>query len=345
MTETTGNFLRGMGLVNAAGTGINTANRTHQARDAIVYFDGERLERESNRFEIDGLTININANINPNATPPDNPVDLRINIIRDTSDTMDMIRNFVEEYNNLVRSIRELTETRRPRQPGGGGHFMPLTEEQRRGMSEREVELWEEQARTGILHRDSTLRDLTNRMHREIFRNVYTEDGRTLNLLHFGIRTSSDLTRFGELQIDEARLEHALANRTDDVAALFTQRSDTPPGTIIGNGHPNDPGIRRQRQERLNESGVAQRLNDILMWETMGGGGIHGTAGTVSQEADNSTMSRRITQADRRIETILADLQRREQRYFEKFSRLEAAMMQSQSQMMWLDQMIFAGMQ
>jgi flagellar hook-associated protein 2 len=155
-----------------------------------------------------------------------------------------------------------------------------------------------------------------------------------------GIRTSSDMRHFGELQIDEVRLEYVVNNHLDDVRDVFTQSSNIMPGSITVPGDPNNAQVHRLRRERLAESGVAQRINDILQWETMGGGALHEQAG-----AEQSVMSRRITDADRRIDNILRDLQRREQRYFERFSRLEAAMMQAQSQMMWLDQMMFAGMQ
>jgi flagellar hook-associated protein 2 len=343
MTETAGGLLHQLGFMSGGSANIAT-NRTQIARDAVIYLDGQRFEREGNRFTINDITIQINASVieNDAATPP---IELNIGLTRDTTATMDMLRNFVEEYNNLIRSIRELTETRRPRVPGGSGPFMPLTEEQRRGMSEREVELWEEQARTGILHRNDTLRDLTRRLHSAVFQNVYTEDGRTLNLLHMGFRTSNDMRHFGEIIIDEARLNYVMENHVDDLRDVFTQSSNINPGSIHSTGDPRNAEVRRLRTERLNESGVAMRLNDILMWETMGGGGIHDQVGNAVENTQNSVLGRRINEADRRIDNIMRDLQRREQRYFERFSRLEAAMMQAQSQMMWMDQMIFGAMQ
>ena len=337
-------FLYQLGFATQFGVQIND-NQTQVARDAIFYLNNQRLERATNNFNIDDLYISLNMVVNPFAPTPDAPVDLTINVVRDTSGTLEMIRNFVEEYNELIRSIRELTNTRRPRQPGGGGHFMPLTDEQRRAMSEREIELWEEQARTGLLHRNETLRSLTDRLRNAMLQDVVTSSGRRLNLRDLGIGLSSDLERFGELQINEERLEAFVNNNIDDVRDLFTQRSDIMAGALGAPGDPRNAAVHHQRNQRLSESGLGNRINDILNWETMSGGGIAEQAGMLESLEANSVMGRRISDADRRVEAILRDLQRREQRYFLRFSRLEAALMQSHSQMLFLEQMMWGAMQ
>jgi flagellar hook-associated protein 2 len=210
---------------------------------------------------------------------------------------------------------------------------MPLSDEQRRDMSDREIEMWESQARTGLLHRDDALRNLTNSLHRALFQDVQLADGSSINLLHLGIRTHSDLERFGELQIDEARLESFLENRLDDVATLFTRFSNIPA-----------TGAGANRRDRLADSGIGQRINDILTWELSVDGGIAERAGLRGHVTENeNALSRRINAEERRIENMLRDLERREHRYFQLFGRLEAAMIQSNSQMMFLEQMFWMG--
>ena len=302
--------------IGAAGT---DSRRVSEARDAVVILDDVTYERATNSFQVGDLNITLD----PNANIPTGP--LTINLTRDTSHAEQMIRDFIDHYNTLIRSIRDLTETRRPRQPGGGGFFMPLTDEQRRGMSDREVELWEEQARRGIMNRDDTLRGLTDQLHREIFRDVVLPDGTRVNLLHMGIRTHSDLSRFGELQIDEDRFNNFLENRLDDVRGLFTQ---------LGTG---------SRRERLDGAGIGQRIDDIINWQLGIGGAFDDRAGISSTSRENNMLSRRIANEDRRIDHMIRDLQRREHRYFQTFGRLEAAMIQSNSQMMFMEQMFWMG--
>ena len=331
-----GDFIDAVGLGAAQRTYQPTA-RHQLAADAVVYVDGTRFVRASNSFDIDGIRITLDPRQLDLWDPETNTpriLDLDVTFERDTESVMQLIRDFVEGYNELIRSIRELTETRRPRQTDGRGLFMPLTDEQRREMSEREIELWEEQARTGILHRDDTLRRLTQDLHRSIFQEVRLSGGGTIRLVDIGIRTHSDLNRFGELQIDEDRLRAWVEERSEDVTELFTNFSDIPAGT-----EPNP-----DRQRRLDGSGIGQRINDILTWQLSYGGGLYTRVGAAShgdRPTLNNVMDRRLEAEDLRIDNQLRILQRRETRYFQIFSRLEAAMIQANSQMMFMEQMFW----
>jgi flagellar hook-associated protein 2 len=260
------------------------------------------------------------------------PLEAYVSFERDTSHARQLILDFVESYNEMIRSIRELTEVKRPRQTGGG-LYLPLTEDQRKEMSDREIELWEEKARAGILSRDDTLRTLLSDLHRNIFQDVRLSGGGTLSLLNMGIRTSSDLARFGELQMDEERLDFFLENRMDDVSELFTNVSEIPA-----------TGDDADRAGRLRESGLGQRIHDIIHWQLSFGGGLHTRVGATSgggAALDTNEFNNRISQEDRRIDDMIKSLQRRENRYYEKFGRLESAMVQANSQMMFLEQMIW----
>jgi flagellar capping protein FliD len=66
-----------------------------------------------------------------------------------------------------------------------------------------------------------------------------------------------------------------------------------------------------------------------------------GMPGTPSAEMNR--MTRRIENENRRIEEMITNLQRKEARYFQTFGRLEASMMQANSQMMFLEQMFWTG--
>jgi flagellar capping protein FliD len=315
-------------------TVLRTDVQTSTARDARISINNEVFYRANNNFTIDGLNIVISDPdaFRPvvNATGDLVPTQIQVHLQRDTEGTSTMIREFIEEFNDLIRSIRELTETRRAR-PAGGGRYMPLTEEQRAGMSEREIELWEAQAQQGILHRDDTLRRITNDLHRFMFEPVRLPDGREINLIQMGIRTSRDLNDFGTLEIvDENRFNYMLNNHMEDVMHLFTTQSDI---------HAIGPNA--NRGQRLQEAGLGQRINDIINWQLSTGGGIAERAGFGYTTLNNNALTRRIENEDRRIDEMIRVLQRREHRYFQIFGRLEAAMMQSHSQMMFFEQMMF----
>ncbi|MCL1998060.1 MAG: flagellar filament capping protein FliD [Turicibacter sp.] len=309
-------------------------NVTRLASDAVVIVDGNRIVRASNTFTIDDLMITLDPAMLQNEILLNGAIDATVTMERDTEHTMNVIREFVAGYNEFIQGLRDLVETRRPRQTGGG-FYMPLTEEQRNGMSEREILLWEERAMTGLLHRDVTLRSLMNNIRQVMFQDVNLDEGGTINLLNIGIRTHSDLNLFGHLEINEDMLQAAVNDNIDAVNQLFTRMSEIP---AVGAG--------ADRAGRLADSGLGARLNDLIHWELTTDGGLHDRVGATTGDSppnDLNRMGARITEEDRRIDDLLVWLQRREDRYFQMFGRLEAAMVQANSQMMFLEQMIWSG--
>jgi flagellar capping protein FliD len=313
------------------------------ATSAIIYIDDVRITRPTNNFTVDGLTFSIdpyafwdsatNSSIIADPTNVNDHIRLEVSLERDTSVAMNTIRNFIEGFNDMMRSIRALTEVRRPRMQGSRSFFMPLTDDQRRAMSEREIDLWETQARTGLLHRDSDLRRLSNDLHSWMMRPVTLENGTQLSLLQMGIRTTGNMNDFGTLEIDETRLQSFLDNRMEDVARVFRGPVDLPPVADGGN-----------RVPRLNAGSLAHRVNDIMTWATNSFGTLTRRAGIVGSPSEHqNTFSRRLEAEDRRIDNMIRSLERRETRYFQKFSRMERAMMQADSQMAWMQQMFFQG--
>jgi len=317
--------------------------RIAEARDAVVDIDGVRISRSTNNFTVNGLQINLtNA-----AAPPDTtsagvyiPIadrvanEFTITVGRDTNDVRQMIVDFVESYNELVRSMLDLTESRRPRQDGNGAFFMPLTEEERRGMSDREIEIWEAQARTGILHRDDTLRTIQNELTNVMFANITMPDGRRFNLGNMGIQLSRDLTQGGMLTIDEDRFESALANHMDVFEEMFTGRANR--------------GDFDTTNEWLGATGLVDRLNFVIdratstsTDPTRTGSLIRRAGYEGSMFVNNNDFSRMISRDNSRIDNMMGWLQRREDSLFAQFSRMEQAMMQAHSQMMFFEQLLW----
>ena len=77
---------------------------------------------------------------------------MTINISNDTEQVFENIKKFVESYNELIGKVQEKLQETRYRD------YRPLTDEQREEMTERQIELWEERAKSGLLRRDSILK-------------------------------------------------------------------------------------------------------------------------------------------------------------------------------------------
>lgn len=295
-----------------------------------------RSQATNNFNNINGMNITLDPNIV--SIPAAGYINIDINMTRDVAPIRTMIEDFLAEFNSIQASLREQTETRRPTTTGTGGRnfFHPLTDEQRGAMSDREIEQWEEQARTGILHRDPILRRIFSDLHSAITGPVTLADGRTISLADIGIRTDPNLENFGQIIImDEARFNAALEDRLDDVMQLFTQQYHGPANS------------QNARNARNPHQGLAERINTIVVRETSVTGNIARVAGlaNMTQTHENNTMGRRLREQETRIENFIRTLERRESAYFARFSRLEVAMMQSQSQMDFMMQMMWPGMQ
>jgi len=314
-------------LFNPAGSGVAIGDliETREATNASVTVNGTTIDRESNNFYVDGMNIAINAGAVGQT--------FNVNMAGDTATTRQMVMDFVNAYNEIVREIQSLSNVARPRQQGGRGHFMPLTDDQRRGMSESEIALWEQNARTGILHRDQELRNILNDMRNEMSRVVTLEDGTQFSLANMGIRLSTNVADGAILTVNETQLNAALENNMDGVTAIFTGQGAT--GVSGGNAP-----TRRDGSPIL---GLGERLDAALNrhvteWNT---GNLDRR--TSERPGDPRAISTRIAEQDRRIENMMRWLERRENQLFAQFSRMEQAMMQANSQMSFLDQFIWGG--
>jgi flagellar hook-associated protein 2 len=344
-------FLTALGIadVGNATTGGANANATRvEARNAIIaiYEQGSSTpiirDSETNSFNVNGMTIALtgaqgdrheyvtppSTPFNPNPTPVLTAVAgdrFTIDIHRDVTEAMDNIRAFVDAYNEMLQGIHAMFNTARPRS-GTRTFFEPLTPDQRNAMSDREIERWEEQARTGLLHRDSTLSQLHRQLRNWMFDPVHLSDGTTLALHQIGITTGggTNAQRLqGLLQIDEDRLRAALENNPDSVMEMFQRSAGTPAST----------NAQRSNPERVRNQGLGNRLNDIILNTVGATGSITTRAGTMGDNDHLSTMSRELRRMDNRMDDMNRWLQRRENHFFAMFARMEAAMAQSNSQM------------
>jgi flagellar hook-associated protein 2 len=307
------------------------ANQTSTAGNAQVSIVGPDnvhrfLERSTNTFEYNGINFTIRevtGNVEPDTSPGAAPGALRVsgdpvvvNISRNIDRPLDAIKEFVESYNKFIDEIRSMYTTPRQRPPGERYNFFePLTSDQRSAMSESEIRDWEERARMGLLHRDQSLQEIMSLMREQIFNPVKLSNGSSMALFEIGIT----LTREGTLELNEERLKQALTDRSSDVAELFTSE----PGGVR-----TDSNFR----SRLNNSGIATRINDIIDLYTFGSNGRLIQRAGSPEHVVQSTMLKRIQDMDTSIANMTRTLARRENALFAKFAAMEAAVLRSNQQ-------------
>ncbi|NLO24950.1 MAG: flagellar filament capping protein FliD [Clostridiales bacterium] len=283
------------------------ANGALQIDESVSYGQNSQIElngvviiKNSNKFTIEGLSFDLkeaSAEV------------VAINVAKYTQGAFDAIKNFVDEYNKIIEAIHGKLFQERFRD------YAPLTDEQKEAMSDREVELWEERARSGLLRNDSLLSSILSEMRTLAYRQVEGTGSVYSTLSSIGI-TTKDYREYGKLHVDENRLKEALNNDLEGVVSLFGQSS-----------------------EADDEKGIAVRLYDIV---NRGMTRLSDKAGSSTSLTtyDSSYIGQGIREMDKRIESMEEYLTRMEDRYWQQFTAMEKALNEMNSQSMWLSQQL-----
>lgn len=293
-------------------TGGNQSAKYESGKNAhIVVADGKggvyTHAGTSNSFTIDGITFDFNGKI------PDEGI--TVNGKNDVKSVKDNVVNFINDYNKLIEKLNTLTSEKRNK------NYNPLTEDQKKEMSEEEIKLWNERVKQGQLYKDNDVSRIANSM-KEAMRCML--DG--MNLEKIGIKPVADYsgTKHGTFTIDEEKLTSALENNTEEVMKLFTS---TPPS---------DEGL--SESEKLKSTGIAQRLKNILYKETVSiSSPLIKKAGVLgSSSVSNNEISKTIGQYERKIADMEKSFKVREQALYSKWASVEKMMNNLNSQQSYL---------
>ena len=264
---------------------------------------------DSNTVTLDGVTFKFDGEI-----PADG---VKIISKKDSTKTKEMVVNFFNDYNKLMEKLNTLTMEKRDRS------YSPLTDEQKKEMSESEIKLWNERVEKGQLSRDSDLSRIINSLKSAMTTMV---DGIDINLEDIGVKPVSDYggVKNGTFTIDENKLTAALEEDPNKVMRLFTAT-------------PTD-SKNLTSSEKNSKSGIAQRLKSILYDETMTvsarllkKAGYEGTT-TVT----NNELTKSIEKYERKVKDMEKAFSKKEQALYSKYATLETMMNQLNSQQSYL---------
>ncbi len=177
-------------------------------------------------------------------------------------------------------------------------------------MSDREIELWEERAKSGLLKGDSILSNGLSSMRMAFYSNVDT-DGPFKHLAEIGIKTTANYMDGGKLEINEAKLKEALAQDSEAVYKLFSN-------DVEGSSR-----------------GIINRLEDAID-NTMKR--IETKAGRGTQTLQQYSLGRQLKDLNDQIDRFQDKLVTVEDRYWRQFTAMEVAIQKMNSQMSYLMQ-------
>lgn len=276
----------------------NTAS-PFTGQDAIFDLDGATgLSSPTNQFTVGGVTYTLNGA--GTAT---------ITVAQDTDSILAAVGAFVDKYNEALATINQKVSERRLYD------YPPLTDAQKKEMSQDEIKQWEEKARQGLLQGDTLLLSVVSRVRRSVSDPVKGTGSAYTTLASVGI-TTGPYQEGGRLYLDEAKLRQALQQDPDGVMKLFTAQGVS-----------------------SDEQGIAIRLggtlNDALEQ-------IRLRAGVMGLDTDNSGLGRQIAWLDAQIQAMEERLRRTEERYYRQYSLMEQVVGQLTGQSAWLAQ-VFLG--
>ncbi|MFJ8064162.1 flagellar hook-associated protein 2 [Psychrobacillus sp. NPDC096426] len=285
--------------------GVNFNNLT-AGQNAKFSVNGLETERPSNTFAISGYsvtlksTFNIDSNSNTVA-----PVQLKADT--DIDSMVDKVKEFVEKYNELISGMNDSLKEKKYRD------FPPLTDEQRKDMSEKEQELWDEKAKSGLLKNDAIISSGLGHMRNAIYGKVGNGANIIDTLAEMGITTSSIYSDGGKLVIDEDKLKKALTENPDQVVKTLTNSGTKTTGE--------------------DTRGIVQRLRDSIKDFT---GKIEKKAGKATFTDQQYTIGKSLIDMNNRITNFQRRLEDIESRYWRQFTAMEKAISQANQQSSFL---------
>lgn len=255
----------------------------------FTYNNGLTIESKNNWYELNNIVFEFHNVTDGNA---------RLTVTNDVDHAYNAIMDFVNKYNEVVELINGSQQEEKFRD------FKPLTDEQKKDMSEDEIKRWEEKAKSGILRGESALMSGMYSLRQSWYAKVET-GGAFTSLTQIGITTSSKYMDGGKLEVNEEKLKAALRENPDDVQKLFSNSSTG------------------------DSRGLVQRLEDAVDGTMKK---IEERAGKSYHTLDNYTIGKRLKDLNNRISAFEARMIKVENRYWNQFTQMEKAIQRMNDQ-------------
>ena len=265
-----------------------------KAEDTEVVYNGATLKSANTSIDVAGVTLNLLGTTAAGET-------VNVTVSNDTSAVYDTIKEFITEYNSILKTMNTYYDA------ASASSYEVLTDDQKKAMSDDEVDKWNTKIKDSLLRRDSTLSGLMSVMKTDMMGTVTASIGKTYSLANLGITTSSK-------NYNEGGLLHIKGDEDDDEFADSTntlmQMLEDDPDTV---------------KEVL--SGLASNLYDSLN-KKMG----TTTLSSALTFYNDKEMASQLSDYKKEISNWESKLSEMEEKYYSQFSAMETALAKLQSQ-------------
>lgn len=185
-------------------------------QNSEIELNGATFTNNTNDFSINGLTIQaMEVTGNDQVTITTNT---------DVDGIYDMIKGFLKDYNDLVKSVDVAYNA------ASSKGYEPLTSDEKDAMSDDEVKKWEEKIKDSLLRKDSTLGSVLDTMKNDMARSFKVGD-KSYSLSSFGIATlgyfNSPENETGVYHIDGDKDDSKTSANTDKLREMISNDPDT----------------------------------------------------------------------------------------------------------------------
>lgn len=294
------------------GDGGYKIDKGNDAIIAVKYAGSDdvvEIHRGSNSFSLEGLNITVKGEFGytkeEGSEKKELTNDLNDIVTFETNVSADKmvtaISDMVKEYNEIIELVNSQVSTR------PDSDYFPLTDDQKKEMSESEIKLWEEKAKDGILFGSSELRGLSD----DLWWVISPKDQQAMEAM--GISVSGSWQDNGKLSFDETKFRAAVEQDPDAVREAFT-KSD----------------------------GIATNMKNVMnkYVNTLGAtkGILIEKAGSTKAPTSvlNNSLQTEIDDVDKILENLKTRLKSEQDRYINQFTQLETLISQMNSQSSYL---------
>ena len=274
--------------------GLSDGMASIAGQNAKFTFNGLETERATNTFSINGFEISLKKTTTEAVSFTSSP---------NVDAVVETIEKFVNDYNELIDGLN--LKIREPKYRS----FHPLSSEEKEAMKDREIELWEEKAKSGTLRNDPTISNMLSSMRTAVVSSIELGNGEKISLRDIGITTSLAYSENGKLEINKDKLKEAILADPGKVRELFAQSTTAAEGNGKG-------GLAVQVRKAMDDarSTISQR------------------AGNAGAGVDSFTLGRTLKTMNQQIERFEERLQRTEDRYWKQFTAMEKAIQRANEQ-------------
>lgn len=301
---------------SGAGVGLSFSGQVAQAfglsqsqvkgKNAQFRYNGgsDVFESTSNQIEVNGLKAQVKAQGKTT-----------FQVERDIEEAYKRVTDFIKKYNDLVKEIDDKVNITIPRAQRG---MEPLTDEEKKALSDDEVKKWEETLRGQVFQRDSNLKSLLADMRSSLAFSENDQNQTYKTLSSLGITTGkfregNGITLFvdGDSDLGGSRagepnkLRQALADNPQEVADLLA-------------------GLGEKLYDQMTKRMKSTSLRSYMSFY------------------DDKAIQNEYKDYERKIELMEDKMYEMEDRYRKQFAAMEKAMSQSNSTSAWLSQQLSA---